>query len=230
MKAIEFSRYGTPHEVCACIEVDDFGVPEGGNIIVSVIACSINPADLLIIEGLYPGPESLPSRLGIEAIGDVLAVADDVKEVSPGDRVLLLDRQNWAEKVSTPASRVIRITKKLDPLQAAMMKVNPPTALLMLSDYVDLKPGDWVIQNAANSAVGLHLIRLAAKRGIRTINIVRRESAVAALDSAGADLVFVDSEDLAHRVRKKIGDSNLCLLYTSPSPRDRSLSRMPSSA
>ena len=211
MKAIEFNRYGIPHEVCACIEIGDLGAPEKGSIIVSVIACSINPADLLIIEGRYPGPDSLPSRLGIEAIGDVLAVADDVKEVSPGDRVLLLDRQNWAEKVSTPASRVIRITKKLDPLQAAMMKVNPPTALLMLSDYVDLKPGDWVIQNAANSAVGLHIIRLAAQRGIRTINIVRRESAVAALDSAGADLVFVDSEDLAHRVRKEIGDSHLPL-------------------
>ena len=28
----------------------------------------------------------------------------------------------------------------------------------------------------------------------------------------------------------KLEDSNSCLLYTSPSPRDRSLSRMPSSA
>ncbi|HIC70902.1 MAG TPA: alcohol dehydrogenase, partial [Alphaproteobacteria bacterium] len=54
MKAIEFNRYGIPHEVCACIEVDDLGAPEGGSIIVSVIACSINPADLLIIEGRYP--------------------------------------------------------------------------------------------------------------------------------------------------------------------------------
>jgi NADPH:quinone reductase-like Zn-dependent oxidoreductase len=59
--------------------------------------------------------------------------------------------------------------------------------------------------------VGLHLIRLAAQRGIRTINIVRRESAIAALDSTGADLIFVDSEDLVHRVRKEIGDSHLPL-------------------
>jgi len=211
MKVIEFSRYGIPHEVCACVEVDDPGPPAAGEIVVSIDACSINPADLLIIEGRYPGPASLPSRLGIEGVGRVLAVADNVQEISPGDRVMLLDRENWAERVATPANRVIRISEELDPLQAAMMKVNPPTALLMLSDYVDLEPSDWVIQNAANSAVGRHVVRLAGQRGIRTINIVRRASAVSALVSAGADLVFVDGKDLAHRVRAEIGESGLPL-------------------
>ena len=35
-----------------------------------------------------------------------------------------------------------------------MLRINPPTALLLLTDIVALKPGDWVIQNVANSAVG----------------------------------------------------------------------------
>jgi len=110
MKVIEFSRYGIPHEVCACVEADDPGPPAAGEIVVSIDACSINPADLLIIEGRYPGPASLPSRLGIEGVGRVLAVADNVQEISPGDRVMLLDRENWAERVATPANRVIRIS------------------------------------------------------------------------------------------------------------------------
>ena len=211
MKVIEFNRYGTPHEVCACIDADDPGPPTAGEIVVSVDACPINPADLLIMEGRYPGPISLPSRLGVEGIGRVLTVADDVLEVSPGDSVMLLDRQNWAERVVTSSNRVIRISEKLDPLQAAMMKVNPPTALLLLSEYVDLGTGDWVIQNAANSAVGLHVVRIARQRGIRTINVVRRESAVSTLVSAGADLVLIDGEDLAERVRTEIGDTRLLL-------------------
>ena len=211
MKVIEFNRYGTPHEVCACIDADDPGPPTAGEIVVSVDACPINPADLLIMEGRYPGPISLPSRLGVEGIGRVLTVADDVLEVSPGDSVMLLDRQNWAERVVTSSNRVIRISEKLDPLQAAMMKVNPPTALLLLSEYVDLGTGDWVIQNAANSAVGLHVVRIARQRGIRTINVVRRESAVSTLVSTGADLVLIDGEDLAERVRTEIGDTRLLL-------------------
>ena len=74
--------------------------------------------------------------------------------------------------------------------------------LLMLSDLVALEPGDWVIQNAANSAVGTYLIQLAKVRGLRTINVVRRESAVEAVQAAGADVVLVDGEDLGKRARE----------------------------
>ena len=50
-------------------------------------------------------------------------------------------------------------------MQAAMLRINPPTALLLLEDHVALQPGDWVIQNVANSAVGRHLIVLAKAQG-----------------------------------------------------------------
>jgi trans-2-enoyl-CoA reductase len=60
----------------------------------------------------------------------------------------------------------------------AMLTVNPATASLMLSEFVDLKPGDWVMQNVANSGVGGYLVQLARQRGLRTVNVVRREGAV----------------------------------------------------
>jgi trans-2-enoyl-CoA reductase len=43
----------------------------------------------------------------------------------------------------------------------------------MLKDFVDLRPGDWVIQNGANSAAGQAVIQIAAARGLKTINCVR---------------------------------------------------------
>ncbi len=69
----------------------------------------------------------------------------------------------------------------IDLRQAAMVRINPPTAQLMLSDFVDLKPGDWVIQNVANSAVGRLLIVLAqaawpAHRQCRAPSRARRRS------------------------------------------------------
>ena len=84
-----------------------------------------------------------------------------------------------------------------------MLRINPPTALLMLTDIVDLKPGDWVIQNVANSAVGRLVIRLAQARGLRTVNVVRRDSLFAELQALGADACAVDGPDLAETVKAK---------------------------
>ncbi len=207
MKAIEFARHGVPHEVCRCIDAGDVGEPGPGEIVVTVDASAINPADLLIVEGRYPGPADLPARVGIEGTGHVESVGDGVTEVATGDRVMILDRANWAERVRIDAAQAIKIPGNLDVLQAAMMKANPPTALLMLQDYVDLQQGDWVIQNAANSAVGYHVIRLARARGLHTINVVRRSNLVEPLTAAGADMVVLEGDDLGKRVRKEIGSA-----------------------
>ena len=211
MKAVHFSAYGQPDEVCTCIEVPDPGAPTAGEVLIEIIAAAINPADLLMIENLYPGPVP-PAQLGIEGAGRIIRMGPDINTLAVGDHVISLDRANWAQRVRVPAKRVVKIPKELSFHDAAMLKANPPSAHLLLKDYVDLKEGDWVIQNAANSAVGRHLIRLAGERGIKTINIVRRESLIEELSNIGADLVIVDAIDLAEQVRKKIGvDANIPL-------------------
>ena len=43
----------------------------------------------------------------------------------------------------------------------------------MLEDFVDLQPGDVVVQNAANSAVGQYVVQLARDKGLHTVNVVR---------------------------------------------------------
>lgn len=211
MKAIEFAKHGPAHEVCRCVDVDEPSTPGAGEITVSIEASAINPADLLIIEGRYPGPDQLPARQGIEGAGRVLSVGSGVHDLSPGDRVMLLSRGNWVQRMTLPIEQTVKIPDGLDILQAAQMKANPPSALLMLQDYKELKPGDWVIQNAANSAVGQHLIRRAKQKGIRTINVVRRETLFEPLKSIGADLVFKEGADLGERVRAEIGADPLPL-------------------
>ena len=94
----------------------------------------------------------------------------------------------------------------IDLAQAAMVRINPPTAELMLSDFVELTGGDWVIQNVANSAVGRLAIVLAHQRGLRTVNIVRRAELGDELKKLGADLVLVDGDDLPVRVARETGE------------------------
>ena len=172
MRRVEFDRYGVPHQVCTLVE-HPTPQPGPGEVLVRVEASAINPADLLIIEGRYPGPDTLPAAQGIEGAGRVSALGDGVDSLQVGQRVMLLSRANWADEVCVPAAAVIGLPESLDIRHAAQIKANPPSALLMLQDYVKLQAGDWVIQNAANSAVGRHLIRLAKKRGIHTVNVVR---------------------------------------------------------
>src|SRR2546425_6252 len=81
------------------------------------------------------------------------------------------------------------------------LRINPATAFLLLSDVVPLKPGDWVIQNVANSAVGRLVIRLARPRGAKTVNVVRRDSLFGELKALGADACVVDGPDLAEAVK-----------------------------
>jgi NADPH:quinone reductase-like Zn-dependent oxidoreductase len=111
-----------------------------------------------------------------------------------------LARANWAQQIKVPAEEVIKAPADVDVRQLAMLKANPATAQLMLTRFVDLKPGDWVLQNAANSAVGVNLIRLARIRGLRTANVVRRSAPIAALTDLGADAVVLDGDGLASRI------------------------------
>jgi len=89
--------------------------------------------------------------------------------------------------------------------------VNPPTAYLMLQQFVPPKAGNWVIQNAANSGVGHCLIRLAHEQGLKTVNVVRRQELIAPLRAFGGDVVLVDGPELDARVRDAIGGGALPL-------------------
>jgi trans-2-enoyl-CoA reductase len=203
MKVAHLTAHGVPSKVVELIDLPD-PVAALGQAVVKVMACGINPADLLGFEGRYPGPGPFPAPCGIEGAGIVESVGEG-SALSVGDHVICLSRSNWATKVVTDDALLIRIPKSLAWEDAAQLKINPPTAKKMLSDYVDLKPGDWVVQNAANSAVGQHVIRFAKDLGVKTVNIVRREELIAPLIEHGADLVMIGGDDQAARMRAEIG-------------------------
>jgi NADPH:quinone reductase-like Zn-dependent oxidoreductase len=86
-----------------------------------------------------------------------------------------------------------------------MLTINPPTAALLLSEFVDLAPGNWVVQNAANSGVGRAVIAIAKARGFKTINLVRRPELIDELKALGGDLVIVDTPEGLNLVKAALG-------------------------
>ena len=211
MKQVLIDRYGTPWDVARCADVPDVGEPAADEVVFDVLAFPINPADMWFCRGSYRLKPPLPATPGAECVGRVAAVGSAVKHVKKGDLVINLQRENWAQRRKVKGDDAIPLPAGIDLRQAAMVRINPPTAQLMLSDFVDLKPGDWVIQNVANSAVGRLLIVLAKQRGLRTVNVVRRADLAGELKALGADVVIVDGSDLARQVGEATGDARIML-------------------
>ncbi len=201
MQRAEYASRGpVPQDVIECA-TRETPAPQAGEVLLEMLAAPINPSDVLTLTGQYGMLPPLPAVGGNEGVGRVAALGDGVTSVAVGQRVLLpIGSGTWASHLVAPAAGLIPLPPIGDPLQLAMMAVNPPTASLLLSEFVALAPGDWVIQNAANSGVGEYVIQLAKRRGLRTVNVVRRQDAVAPLQALGGDVVLVDGPDLDTRV------------------------------
>jgi mitochondrial enoyl-[acyl-carrier protein] reductase / trans-2-enoyl-CoA reductase len=200
MKKVEIIDYGAPEAVARVVEATDVGAPGPSEIVFEVLAFPINPADISFCRGSYRLRPPLPAVPGAECLGRVTAVGAGVADIREGDLVVNMQRENWVQRKRLPGADAIPLPAGLDLLQAAMLRINPATALLLLTDPAPLNAGDWVIQNVANSAVGRHLIVLAKAKGVKTVNVVRRDDVAGELRALGADVVVADGPDLAQRV------------------------------
>jgi len=212
MVRAEYEERGpVPQDVIHAVELET-PRPGPGEALVEVVAAPINPSDVLTLTGEYGQLPPLPAIGGREGVGRVAELAADTSGPAVGQLVLLpAGCGTWSTHVVVEAARLVQLPNEADPLQLAMMTINPPTAALLLSEFVSLEPGEWVLQNAANSAVGLYLVQLARLRGHRTVNVVRREDAAAAVRETGGDVVLVDGDDLARRIAEATGDARIRL-------------------
>lgn len=201
---IEFSAVGNPEEVAAVREVQESPL-QRGEVRVRMEFAPVNPADINYLQGNYGIQATLPATPGMEGCGRVTDIGDGVSGLAAGDRVILFNHIGaWSEVVHVPQSCLVRVPDDLDGTQASMLRVNPPTAWRLLTGYVELKPGDWVAQNAANSGVGLAHIQLAKALGLRTVNAVRSEAAAAICRAHGADIVCIDDADFVKNAREAL--------------------------
>lgn len=204
LKAEYKERGPVPQDVIDAVPFETPTLKEG-QVLLEMLAAPINPSDVLTLTGQYGILPPLPAIGGNEGVAKVIEHGPNVSSPAIGQTVLLpAGIGSWATHMVAEARALMPLPNDVDPVQLSMLTINPPTALLMLEEFVDLKPGDWVIQNAANSGVGSYLISLAKARGLKTVNVVRRESLIEPLLAAGADVVLVDGEvegkSLAERV------------------------------
>lgn len=211
VSAIVYHEHGDPATVVR-VEKQELPEPKADEVRIRVLAAPINPADLNTIEGKYPIRPPMPAVPGIEGAGVIEAVGEEVTNLSIGDQVLLPHGVGtWREACVCQAQGVVAVPEKIAPEQVAMLKINPATAWRMLHDFVELKPGDWVIQNAANSGVGRAVIQIAKELGLKTVNLVRRPELIKELEAEGADVVLTGEEDLRKAIPERTGGAKILL-------------------
>ena len=198
MQTIRAVRYHSTGEPARVAQVDEIAVgePAAGEVRVQMLWAPINPADLNMLEGKYGESRPLPDVPGNEGCGRVVSVGGGVDESWIG-RLVLVDRMAWREEGNWPIESLIAVPAGIDARRACVLRVNPPTAWCLLHAFADLKPGDWIAQNAATSAVGRAVIEIARAKGWKTLNLVRRPEAADELRALGADAVVVDGPEAA---------------------------------
>jgi NADPH:quinone reductase-like Zn-dependent oxidoreductase len=190
------------------------------DVLVQMEAAPVNPVDFLFSNGWYGVQPSIPNLLGAEGVGRVREVGAAADQSLLGKRVVVLGTYEfgvWGDAVVVPARFVVAVRDDVDGQQVSMAVINPITAHLMLTRYVDLKPGDWIGQTLGNSALAHSVVALAREAGLKTLSVVRSEKAAEEARASGADLVLVDGDDLGDRVAKALGGEQLRLVLDGAS-------------
>lgn len=205
MRAIIHHQFGEPAEV---LTVEEVATPEpgAGEVRVRTVLSPIHNHDLWTIRGTYGFTPELPARAGTEALGVVDALGEGVDTLTIGQRVVTgATFGAWAEYFIAKAGALIPVSDAI-PDDAAAQLVSMPFSAISLLESLDLAEGDWLVQNAANGAVGRLVAQLAVARGINVVGLVRRRAGVDELAAQGIEnVVATDTDGWIERVRSIVG-------------------------
>ncbi|HLT44927.1 MAG TPA: alcohol dehydrogenase catalytic domain-containing protein, partial [Luteimonas sp.] len=194
MRSVIHHEFGDPSEV---LVAGDGPVPEPGpgEVRVRMQLAPIHNHDLITVRGQYGWKPQLPAIGGSEGFGEVDALGEGVDGIAVGQRVTAASGHGtWAEYFVASARMLVPIPDAIEDELAAQLVAMPLSALMLL-DFLDVQPGQWIVQNAANGAVGKTLAMLAAARGVGVLSLVRREAGVGEMASLGIDNVVCTAGD-----------------------------------
>ena len=200
MRCVTIERFGIPAEV---VSLGERALPEPGpgEVRVRMLLSPIHNHDLAIMRGVYGYKPPLPAVPGTEALGVVEALGEGVSTLKVGQRVASAAASAaWADCFLSAAPKLVPMPDGLPDELACQLLAMPLSALMLLEDLA-IQPGEWMVQNAANGAVGKTLAGLAKARGVHIVNLVRRDAAVAELEALGiANTVSTEQPDWPKRV------------------------------
>ncbi|MGO2685920.1 MAG: alcohol dehydrogenase catalytic domain-containing protein, partial [Enterococcus italicus] len=131
---------------------------------IAISHVSVNPSDLIPITGAYAHRTPLPAVVGYEGVGTIVEVGSSELKELIGQRALSLDGGTWQRYVVSKREQLILVPNSLPDELACQMYINPLTAWVLCMEWMSLSPGETLLVNAANSAIGKLFLQLAQKK------------------------------------------------------------------
>lgn len=218
--ALQLSSYGQADSLT--LTTSSMPVAGKKEVLLHHLFSPIHPSDLGTIAGSYGQLDPLPTIPGREGVARIVGVGKGLRSFWI-NKLVYINHHCWQTYSIADPEKLVFVSPKISAIQAALLQINPTTAFCLLKKFVKLKAGDWIIQNAANSAVGTAVIQLAKHFGYHTINIVRNKDYIEPLLQLGADKVILntDSEPILERPKlglNAVGDMSVFTIAKSLAP------------
>jgi NADPH:quinone reductase-like Zn-dependent oxidoreductase len=206
MRSAIHHTFGDPAQVLVAAD-SPMPEPGPGEVRIRMQLAPIHNHDLWTIRGQYGYKPTLPAIGGSEGLGVIHALGADVEGLAVGQRVAAASgRGTWAEYFVASARMVIPMPDAIADETAAQLIAMPLSALMLL-EFLQVPRGGWIVQNAANGAVGKTLAMLAAARGIRVLSLVRRDAGVGEMAALGVDnVISTAAPDWRDAAKAVLGD------------------------
>ncbi len=185
------------------LQFDDLPEPEpaADEVLIHVHALGLNRAEVLLRQGRYLEKPVLPSRIGYEASGVIVALGEGVQGFSVGEKVSTIPCFSqtkygvYGEWALVPSRCLAKYPDNLSDEQAAAIWMQYLTAYGALIELGRLKENQFILITAASSSVGFAAIQIARQQGAKIIATTRGIAKKQALLDAGADFVIVTGQD-----------------------------------
>jgi NADPH:quinone reductase-like Zn-dependent oxidoreductase len=229
VKAVVFHEFGGL-DVLRLEEVDD-PTPGPGEVAIDIDACALNHLDVDVREGISRFPVEPPFILGVEVVGRIEAVGENVEGWEPGDRVMpylmntcgacrfcrtgreslcltpgfisFTTNGGYAEKLVCPAAQLIRVPDGLSNEEAAAIQIAFGTAWHMLFTRGRLQPAETVLINSVGSGIGSAAVQLAKLAGAFVIGNASSDEKLAKASEFGLDVgINHATQDVVEEVMK----------------------------
>lgn len=216
-KVVQFHEIGGPE----VLKIEDWEAPElqKGEVLLDVAAFALNRADILFFQGLHYTLPTLPSRLGSEGCGTIVAVGEGVERFAVGDRVSTIPFANvrygmHGEQAIMHQDFLAEWPDQLSAIEATSIWMQYLTAYYPVVGIGNAREGDYVLVTAASSSAGLGAIEIARDAGACVIATTRTGAKAEAILEAGAHhVIATDKDDVAKRILEISGGKGVRVVY-----------------
>lgn len=214
-KRIQISKHGDVD----VLEYVDYqpATPDPNEVQIRNHAIGLNFIDTYYRSGLY-SPPSLPSGLGIEGAGKVIAVGSAVTAFKVGDRIAYCTGPlgAYSEIHTLDADKVLHLPDDITFEQAAACLLKGLTAQYLLRQTYPVAEGNTILFHAAAGGVGSIACQWAKSLGIKLIGTVGSEDKAIRAKKLGAwQVINYSYEDVVKRVEELTDGAKCSVVYDS---------------